>query len=108
MDLLEGSVFSSYLVPGLVLSIVVGGSGLLAMAAEWRKHPLASEASVFAGVMIVAYEVVEIVTVGAIHWLQYSYVALGAVIIALASYSWWKASSGEDMVQGRAVARQPR
>jgi len=82
-DLLAGSPFSSYLVPGLAL-LVMGGSSLGATLAILGRHRLAAPASVAAGLAIIGFEVVQAAVIG-LHPLQVVYGALGAVIIALAA-----------------------
>lgn len=37
-ELLAGSPFRSYLIPGLVLAFAVGGGSALAALAAWRRH----------------------------------------------------------------------
>jgi hypothetical protein len=83
VDLLRGSPFSSYLIPGLVLLVVVGGSGLVATLAVLRQSAWGPLASTVAGLMILGFEAVELTIIGP-HWLQAVYVAVGLLIIALA------------------------
>jgi hypothetical protein len=89
LELLGGSPFTSYLVPGLVL-LVVGGSALLAATALLRRHPLAAPVSMLAGLMMASYEVVEILVIG-VHLdppLQPLYFGLGVVVVVLAVRLW--------------------
>jgi hypothetical protein len=60
---LAGTPFSDYTIPGLVLMIVVGGTALLAAAALFIDRAWAVLVSVLAGLLMVGYEVVEVVTV---------------------------------------------
>ena len=46
---LDDSPFDSFLIPGLVLSLVVGGSGVAAAWMTWIRHPLSWLASFAAG-----------------------------------------------------------
>ncbi|NUQ82615.1 MAG: hypothetical protein HUU10_13460 [Bacteroidetes bacterium] len=57
---LEGAPFSSYLIPALLLSVVVGGSSLTAMILLIRKHPSAWMVVVLAGSSLCAYIGVEV------------------------------------------------
>jgi hypothetical protein len=79
---LEGSPFDTYLVPGLVLLVIVGGSGLSAFTAAFFRHPLMAPASVVAGLMIMAYEFVEVAVIG-YHWLQAVYFFAGMATVML-------------------------
>jgi hypothetical protein len=82
-EMLESSPFGSYVIPGVVLLLVVGGSGLMATLALLRRSAMAGPAAAFAGLMIIGFEIVEYAVIG-FHWLQVAYVAVGVLIIALA------------------------
>src|SRR5262249_44586606 len=49
IEWLVGTPFSSYVLPGLILAVIVGGSASLATAAMLRRWPAATRASVVAG-----------------------------------------------------------
>ena len=74
-DMLAGSVFPDFLLPGLALGVLVAGSALVAAVA------------MISALMIVVFELVEITTIG-YHWLQVAYVVLGLLIAALAFRVW--------------------
>src|SRR5437763_1779022 len=61
---LDGSPFRSYVVPGLILGLVVGGSALFAGILAVRGQPLAVPAAVVAGVIQVGWIVGEVLLVG--------------------------------------------
>ena len=82
VELLAGSPFGSYLVPGLALLVPVGGSGLLAAWAVWRRHAQSAKASLLAAAMILIFELVEVLVIG-YHPLQLFYALIGAAIVAL-------------------------
>ncbi|MDI6697132.1 MAG: hypothetical protein QME21_18960 [Anaerolineales bacterium] len=91
VEVLAGSPFNDYTLPGLALLFLVGGSGLTAAyltARRWRYAPLACAA---AGAIIVIYEVIEILIIGSppgiARNLQIFYFTLG-VLILLLSFSW--------------------
>ncbi|WP_309073338.1 hypothetical protein [Paenarthrobacter sp.] len=54
-EYLEGSPFSTYLVPGLLLAIIVGGSHTLAFVLLLRRRGLASVAAATAGYSILVW-----------------------------------------------------
>ena len=81
-EYLEGSPFDSYLVPGLVLALVLGGVHLLAFAGLLRRHRLALFATAAAGYAAVIWIVVQM-TIIPFSLLQAIYVALGLVEIGL-------------------------
>ena len=89
IELLYGSPLSSYDIPGVVLMVVVGGSALVAAFAVQRRHPWGPELSILAGVVSIVWIAVEIAIVGPVGpVLQGLYVALGLVIILLATRIW--------------------
>lgn len=89
---LEGSPFSSYTFPGLALLVLVGGSALAATIMTVRRQRLAFVASVGAGGVVMAFEIVEIIVIGSTPGvarnLQVFYFLLGLVITLLAATQW--------------------
>jgi hypothetical protein len=88
LDALKGSPFRDYTIPGLALFIPVGGSALIAAVTTARKHPRSPSISIFAGAMIIGFEIVEIVVIGSPEGiardLQVLYVTVGLLIAAFA------------------------
>lgn len=96
LDWLQGSPFADYTVPGLALAILVGGSMLLAAATVLTGREVGVLASVFAGLAMMIFEIVEVVVIDHIAGsslliavsLQAFYFVLGLVVFGLASYLW--------------------
>ena len=92
LDLLQGSPFSSYTIPGLALLVLVGGSAILATGLMFRFPQLGVLASAAAGVMIMGFEIVEVLIIGSdpgvARNLQLFYFTLGLLIALLASGMW--------------------
>jgi hypothetical protein len=92
VDLLAGSPFDSYIIPGLALGMIVGGSAFFAAVLLICKSRFALLASVAAGLIIMFFEFVEILVIGSpagpAFALQVFYFGLG-VVIATASLSQW-------------------
>jgi hypothetical protein len=88
VSLLQGSPFRSYLVPGLVLSVVVGGSAASAAVALVFRLRVAVLANLFAAAAVIIFEVVEVGVIGSpagpARNMQILYFTLGAAIAALA------------------------
>lgn len=82
-DYLKGTPFRSFLVPGLVLMVVVGGSMLLAATLLLMETRLARVASLEAGIILVAWIGMQVSMIGYRHWLQPLMGALGLVIVVL-------------------------
>jgi hypothetical protein len=88
LDLLQGSPFNTYAIPGLVLLGLVGGSALGAAGLLLRRHSWGGSASAGAGLMIMGFEIVEVLVIGSspglARQLQLFYLGLGLCMIALA------------------------
>ena len=86
VELLRGSPFDSYLIPGLVL-LAVGIINLASAVAVLRRHRGGAPASVVVGIMWIGWFVVQLAVVGLLNWQQPVYFAVGLLIIALAAPS---------------------
>lgn len=86
-DMLAGSVFPDFLLPGLALGVLVAGSALVAAVAVMFWPRLGAAVAMISALMIVVFELVEITTIG-YHWLQVAYIVLGLVIAALGFRVW--------------------
>lgn len=101
--LLEGSIFASYVVPGLSLLVLVGGSALVAAGLVWRRAGWGPAAAAIAAAAILIFEGVEYAVIG-YHWLQVAYVAIGVAIGLLAALLWWAERQPEA---GRLASARP-
>ena len=79
LELLDGSPFDSYVVPGLAL-LGVGAGTLVAVAAVVRRSPLGLPLAALAGLAMIVFEVVEVAVIG-YHFLQIFYGLVGATLI---------------------------
>jgi hypothetical protein len=84
-DMLRGTPFSDYLVPGLILAVVVGGSATAAGALTWLRPAAGARASVAAGLVLMGWIAGEVVLLGASarSWLEPFYFALGLSMLTL-------------------------
>ncbi len=83
---LLGTPFRSYVVPGLILAFVVGGSALVAFVLWWRSGRAAAWASVLAGSIMmgwIAGEVLMLKQPVAPTPIEVTYFAIGALTLAL-------------------------
>jgi hypothetical protein len=98
VELLKGTPFSDYTIPGLSLFVLVGGGALSAVILILRRHPFGLPAAGAAGAMIIFFEIVEILAIGSdpgvARTLQIFYLSLGLVILLLA-LPLWAAQRGE-------------
>jgi hypothetical protein len=87
-ELLQGSVFNNFFIPGLALSIIVGGSALSATVHQLRKRKFANLFTTAAGVIIMFFEFVEVMIIGSpegpARFMQIFYFGLGTLIVMAA------------------------
>lgn len=82
---LRHTPFSSYLVPGMVLAVIVGGSALVAVIAMMVRSVWDALASLVAGVILVGWIVSEVAMLGLQSGLQPFYFVIGLLMIGLAT-----------------------
>ncbi len=82
-DWLKGSAFKTYLVPGLVLLILVGGSMAAAAAMLLAGASGARVMSLEAGIVLLAWMVGQLSMIGYRHWTQPLLVVIGVAVVVL-------------------------
>lgn len=92
LELLRGSPFSDYTVPGLSLLVIVGGGGLAAAVLVMREHALGLAAAGLAGLAFFFFEVVQVLVIGhqtgaALAWQVFGFI-LALAIMLLAAILW--------------------
>jgi hypothetical protein len=89
---LEGTPFSNYTIPALLLAVVVGGSSLIAAVAIFMGRDIGVFASMAAGLIMVGYIGVEVMILNQVPpgptWIEILYFGLGLLIFGLAAYLW--------------------
>jgi hypothetical protein len=95
---LDGTPFATYVGPGIILGVVVGGSALLAGVLVLRGHPLAIPMAFVAGLVQLGWIVGEVLLIGTqfgiMLALQALYGAAGALLAALAYHAARRAAGG--------------
>ena len=85
---LQGTPFDSYVVPGLTLLIVVGGSMAAAAVTLLIGNSRAPEISIVAGIVLTGWITVQVLVIvpdGGFSWLQPTMFVVG---VAIASIGW--------------------
>lgn len=83
LEHLANSPFDSYVVPGLILGVVVGGTQLAAAIALLARHRTALLLSAVAGFGMLIWIFVELAIIRQYSWLQTAYFGLGVVELIL-------------------------
>jgi hypothetical protein len=81
--LLRHTPFDSFVVPGLILGIIIGGTALAAAVALRTQSPRSRALSRAAGAVMVGWIVGETVLVWGFSWLQGLYLLTGVVVVVL-------------------------
>ena len=81
---LDGSPFNSFLIPGLILLVAVGGLLLSATWMVWTRSKLALEVSLAAGFILLGWFSVQIIMIGLFNWLQPIMASVGVAIAVIA------------------------
>jgi hypothetical protein len=80
---LQGTPFHSYLLPGLILFLAVGSTHLAAAYAILRRHALAKNAAVFAGLILTGWMIGEFALIGFRAPIQVCFLGLGLLEFGL-------------------------
>lgn len=90
VEQLRGSVFSSFLLPGLALLFIVGGSALLATVLLVRRSRFGPASTALAGVIVMSFEFVEVLAIGSPPGpalvMQAAFFSLGLVLVCGSLY----------------------
>jgi hypothetical protein len=93
VELLQGSPFSDYSIPGLALSIIVGGTASFATILLIKRSKYELLFSTTAGVVIIFFEFVEVLVIGSpdgiAQFLQIFYFGLGTLIVIASMGAWF-------------------
>ncbi len=99
---LDGSPFTDYVVPSVILFVVVGGSFLLAALAVLARRPSGRLLAQAAGVIVLGWLTVQLAVIGYVSWMQPTTAIAGIVVLALAS----RLSSARPPRSARRVSRR--
>lgn len=86
---LEGTIFSSYVIPGIALGALVGSTSILAAVAVWRRSKWELKASALASAVLIGWFAVQLTTVGYISWMQPFFIAWLVAQVGVALHVWW-------------------
>ena len=82
---LEGTPFSDYRIPSLILFVVVGGSFLFAAVLVLGRAPIARVAAFAAVAIVAAWLITQVALIGYVSWMQPVTAVAAVVMLLLAS-----------------------
>jgi hypothetical protein len=89
VEMLRGSAFSSFTIPGLTLAVVVGGSALLATTLLLRRSNLGFFSAAVAGLIVMTFEFVQVISIGSpagpSRVMQILYFGIGLLLVGAAT-----------------------
>ncbi len=87
LEYLDGTPFGSYVIPGVILGVVVGGTQFVAAVVTQRNARGGAETAAAAGFGMMIWIFAELAILGVFSWLQVVYFALGLgeVVVVLVS-----------------------
>ncbi|MEZ4516650.1 MAG: hypothetical protein R3C44_07360 [Chloroflexota bacterium] len=84
IEMLEGSPFPNFLIPGIVLFSINGVGSLIGAVLTFRQHAYAGLVAIGLGAFLMVWIVMQVWWLGPpIHWLQVLYFVLGAAELGL-------------------------
>ena len=83
VEWMEGTPFSNYFIPGLILFLVIGGGSIASAIAAIRKITNYPLLIMLTGVALVIWIIVQIAMIRMLHWLQALYGGIGLLLIIL-------------------------
>lgn len=84
LSLLDGTPFKNFMIPGILLTTIVGGINLLAVFFNMQRHVSRYNWALAGGFVICGWIVVQMLLIHAAHWLHFLYLGIGLLIILLA------------------------
>ena len=84
LSLLNGTPFKNFLMPGILLTSLVGSINLLAVFYNIQRHPGRYNWAMAGGIMITGWIIVQMLLIQAAHWLHFIYLGIGLLIILIA------------------------
>ena len=81
---LEGSPFSSYFIPSLVLLLAIAIPFLVSGILVFKRHAWSARAAMFCATMLTGWIGVQLSMIGYVSWLQPAMLAAAAIIFFLA------------------------
>lgn len=81
--LLDGTSFKDFLIPGILLTTIVGGVNLLAAFYNMQRHVNRYNWAMAGGMMISGWIIVQMILIKSFHWLHILYLVIGILIILI-------------------------
>lgn len=84
ITLLEGTPFKDFQIPGLILSIVVGGVNFLALFFMLQKNANRFNWAMAGGIVLAGWIAAQVMLIQTLHWLHVIYFGIGIINVLIA------------------------
>ena len=84
LSLLEETPFKDFLIPGILLTAIVGCVNLLAVIYNIKRHVNRYNWAMAGGIMITGWIITQMILIHAAHWLHFIYLGIGLLIMLIA------------------------
>jgi hypothetical protein len=90
LELLRHTPFHTFVIPGVILAGVVGGTSLACCVLAWRRSRAAIDATIIAGAGLTIWIAAESAMFRQVVWLTFLYGGLGVTTLALGLHAGWR------------------
>ncbi len=84
LSLLKGTPFNDFQIPGILLTVLVGGVNLAAVFYNVQRHKNRYNWAIAGGIMISGWIITQLVLIQVAHWLHFIYLGIGLLIVLIA------------------------
>lgn len=84
INVLKDTSFKDFLIPGILLTIIVGGVNLVAALYNLQRRSNRYNWAIAGGIIISGWIVTQMLLIQAAHWLHFLYLGVGILIVLLA------------------------
>lgn len=83
LEYLSGSVFGTYLIPGLVLAGIIGVGHIVGAGLSFKRSKASGPACLALGIILIVWMAVQVGVIGYRMWIQALFLGVGGLEIAL-------------------------
>jgi uncharacterized membrane protein len=83
-ELLRDTPFHNFLLPGILLTVIVGGINMMAVFFNIQRNPNRYNWAIAGGCMICGWILIQMLMINAVHWLHLLYFFIGLLVILMA------------------------
>ena len=81
LTILSATPFKNFFIPGLILTLIVGGTNMIAVIGFLLQAKYQLNWSIAGGIVLCGWILIQLIMLGFTHWLQALYLAVGLLTI---------------------------